>query len=111
MAECRCTAPPFDFLDYDSELLGVDETNGRFGEVSVETCKACGAKWLRYFVEYEAFSESGRWYRGLVTAESLRSLTPELAVALLESLPWYFYGGSYFRTTGRKGLGRVFVDL
>lgn len=103
--------PPFDFMDYDSEPLGIDDTNGRFGEVSVETCKACGRKWLHYLVEYEALSNSGRWYRGLVTAEMLRGLKPESAVALLESLPWHFYGGSYFQTTGRKGSGRVWVDL
>ena len=47
MAVCRCMTPPFDARDYDTEFLGVDETNGRFGEVSVETCKACGAGWLR----------------------------------------------------------------
>ena len=111
MAECRCMTPPFNYTDYASEPLGIDETNGRFGEVSVQTCKACGRKWLHYFVEYEAFSKSGRWYRGLVSAEALRSLTPESAVALLESLPWYFYGGSYFQTIGRKGSGRVWVDL
>ena len=111
MTDCRCMAPPFDFADFDSEPLGIDQTNGRFAEVSVETCRACGAKWLRYFVEFEAFTASGRWYRGLVTAERLRTLTPELAVTLLESLPWYFYGGSYFQTTGRRGSGRVFFDL
>ena len=34
MSECRCMTPPFYFLDYDSQSLGVDETNGRFGEVT-----------------------------------------------------------------------------
>jgi len=103
--------PPFWYLDYYTVSLGVDETNGRCGEVTVETCRACGNKWLRYFVEYELYSESGRWYRGLVTAESVESLKPEQAPALLSSLPWYFYGGSYFRTLGRKGSGPIRVDL
>ena len=111
MAECRCLTPPFDYRDFNSEPLGIDETNGRFGEVSVQSCKTCGSQWLHYFVEYEAFSKSGHWYRGLVSAEALRSLRPESAVALLEGLPWYFYGGSYFETTGRKGSERVWVDL
>jgi hypothetical protein len=111
MAECRCMAPPFSFQDYDTEFLGVDETNGRFGEVSVETCKACGATWLRYFVEYEAFPRSGRWYRGLVSPDVLQALTPDQAPGVLARLPWYFYGGNYFETTGRKGSGPVFVDL
>lgn len=103
--ECRCMTPPFYYLDFETAPLGVDETKGRYGEVTTETCKACGSVWLRYFVEYEFFSESGRWYRGLVTAETVESLRPEQAPELLSSLPWYFYGGSYFRTTGRKGSG------
>jgi len=105
MAECRCMTPPFDYRDYDTEPLGVDETNCRFAEVTVETCKACGARWLKYHVEYEAFSRSGRWYRGLVSPDVLSGLTPAQAPAVLAGLPWYFYGGSYFETTGRKGSG------
>jgi hypothetical protein len=99
--------PPFDYRDFETESLGVDMTNGRHGEVTVETCKACGSVWLRYLVEYEFFSESGRWYRGPVTWEMVESLKPEQAPELLSSMPWYFYGGSYFRTTGCKGSGRL----
>ena len=110
MSECRCMTPPFWYQDYETEEVGIDETNGRFGEVSVETCKWCGNLWLRYLVEYPAFSESGRWYRGLVTPEMLESLRPEQAPDLLASLPWHFYGGSYFRTTGRKGSSPLRID-
>lgn len=105
MFKCRCLEPPFNYLDYETVSLGVDMTNNRHGEVTVETCKTCGRKWLRYFVEYEFFSQSGRWFRGLVKARMLEGLTPERAPELLESLPWYFYGGSYFRTLGLKGSG------
>ena len=112
MAECQCMTPPFDFRDYDTESLGVDETNGRFGEVTVETCKVCGARWLQYFVEYEAFSGSGRSYRGLVSSDMLSGLIPSQVPAMLAGLPWFFYGGSYFKTTVMtKGSGPVFVDL
>jgi hypothetical protein len=107
MPECRCMTPPFSYLDYETATLGVDETNGRYGEVTVETCRACGSVWLRYFVEYEFYSESGRWYRGPVTTEMVEGIKPEQAPELLSSLPWYFYGGSYFRTLGRKGSGRI----
>jgi hypothetical protein len=111
MSECRCMTPPFSHLDYETVSLGVDETRGRHGEVTIETCRACGSKWLRYFVEYEFFSESGRWYRGLVRDESVASLKPEQAPEFLASLLWYFYGGSYFRTLGRQGSGPICVDL
>ena len=109
MSECRCMTPPFHYLDFETESLGVDFTKGRHGEVTVETCKACGSMWLRYFVEWEWLSESGRWSRGPVTPEMVESLKPEQALDLLSSLPWYFYGGSYFRTTGRKGSGPMVI--
>ncbi len=110
MTECKCMEPthrgPF-----DSMYVGTDETHGRFGEVSIKTCKLCGNKWLYYFVEYEAFTASGRWYMGLVSEEVARTVTPETAVSVLESLEWRISGGSYFRSTGRKGAGPIRVDL
>ena len=111
MSDCRCSTPPFDYRDYESVPVGIDKTHGRFAEVTIEICRQCGAKWLRYLVEYEAFSESGRWYRGRLTPAMEQSLTPERAVALLEGMTGYFYGGSYFRTTGRAGAGPLRVDL
>ena len=103
--------PPFLYTDFDEQPVGVDETNGRCGEVTIQTCRACGSKWLRYFVEYESFSQSGRWYRGLVTPELVESLTPERAPDVLASLPWLFSGGSYFRSTGCRSTGSVILDL
>ncbi len=110
MTECKCMEPK-NRGGFDSVLIGIDETHGRFGEVSIQTCNRCGNKWLYYFVEYEAFSESGRWYRGLVTEDVARSVTPETAVTVLENLDWRISGGSYFRSTGRKGTGPIHVDL
>lgn len=111
MNNCQCMTPPFSHTDFDSESIGTDETKGRYGDVSVETCKACGSKWVRYYVAYEGFTASGRWYRGLVIDDMLSSLTPENAVELLESLPWHFAGGSYFDSTGFRSEGAVRVDL
>jgi len=111
MTACRCARPPFLYTDYDSRPVGIDTTNGRYGEVTIETCRHCGALWLRYLVEYEAFSRSGRWYRGLVTEEIARSVTPETAVAILQSLPIRFAGGSYFDSTGFEDEGHIDVDL
>ena len=109
---CRCLRPPFDARDYDSVPVGVDETRGRFGEVSLETCRACGNLWLRYFVEYEDVSGSGRWYRGLVSREVADGVTPENAVEILQRLEWRFAGGSWFgpTATGSRSSGPVLVD-
>lgn len=109
-AQCRCMTPPFHFSDFTSVEVGIDRTKSRFGEVTLETCKHCGTVWLRYFVEYEYRSGSGRWYRGQIDTPLAAKLTPENAVAILEALPEYFYGGSYFGSTGSLGCGQVFVD-
>src|SRR6187200_2159565 len=94
--ECRCSDPQGRFGGFDQIDIGVDKTHGRFGSVDLWRCKNCGRCWLHYFVEYEAFSRSGRWFRGLITEEQATRVTPENAAALLESLPWHFFGGSYF---------------
>jgi hypothetical protein len=109
--ECDCLRAPLPFDQYEQILnVGTDETNGRFGEVSVRRCKRCGRYWLHYLVEYEAFSKSGRWFMGLIAPERAQAICPEEAVEYLNSLDWHFYGGSYFGGTG-KSSGRVQADL
>lgn len=76
----------------------------------METCLGCGAKWLRYFVEYPAFTASGRWCRGKVTDKDLDGVTAETALSVIESLDCYEYGGSYFKTASAIGKGPFWVD-
>jgi hypothetical protein len=99
--ECLALGP----RSYDEAPVGIDQTRGRFGDVSVRTCRACGRHWLHYHVEYEAFSRSGHWFTGLLPDGADAALTPEAAVPLLERLPWYVYGGSYFGHAGQRGSG------
>lgn len=93
---CGCFAgdfaarPPADTRRLD----GSDARDGRFADVTVETCRACGRRWLGYAWEVEGISRSGRWYRGLTRADV--EITVENAAATLESLDWYWAGGSYF---------------
>ncbi len=108
---CRCLSEPLSFDQYDKIIfLGIDDTHGRFGEVNILRCKTCGRYWLHYFVEYESFRGSGRYFMGLVTPETAETLSPDRAVEYLNSLDWHLYGGSYF--FGRKGRasGQVYVD-
>lgn len=109
-SNCRCELPPLDYRDFASTFVGVDETKGRFGEVTLERCRQCGRVWLRYEVEYEAFPQSGRWYRGLITEEQAEAVTPENAVEILQSLEGHLYGGPYFRHAGMRTTGSIFVD-
>ncbi|MCP3922048.1 MAG: hypothetical protein GY714_05610 [Desulfobacterales bacterium] len=110
MSNCVCMKPPFDYKDFKTNFIGIDETNGRFGEVSVELCKLCHSKWLRYYVEFEYISKSGRWFKGQISDDIFAKITPETAVETLNDLPWHFCGGSYFNSNGKKGIGTISVD-
>lgn len=98
-----CCQPPFDHQQFEVQTIGVDPTLGRFADVRLERCRTCNQVWLCYHYAYEGFSHSGRWYRGLLNETQVSQVTAETAVALLQQLDWYFYGGSYFNSLGRKG--------
>jgi hypothetical protein len=51
--------------------------------------------------------EKSIWYQGLVSQEILKTVIPETAVEILERLPWHFFDGSYFESTGKKGVGQI----
>ena len=85
----------------------MDPSNGRYGNVVIETCQYCGSKWVHYQLEIEGLSQSGRWYRGMVADDELPSLTPETALSKVENLAWYMYGGSYYNSEGEIGSGKI----
>jgi hypothetical protein len=37
-AKCKCFTPPLHYSDYEISYMGIDETNGRFAEVTIENC-------------------------------------------------------------------------
>jgi hypothetical protein len=90
---------------------GVDTTNGRYGQVEIWQCRICGRLWLRYAVEYEAYSSSGRYFMGLITPEAANALSADGGVEYLNSLEWHLYGGSYFGGEKGRSTGKVHVDL
>ncbi len=109
---CKCMTPPLDYRDFEVNPASDQFSDDRYGgEITVETCKHCGTHWLHYFVEYPAFTSSGRWCRGVVTDGELSKLTTDNALSFLESLPWYLYGGSYFDTPGTLGKGPFHAGL
>ncbi len=108
---CNCLNEPMNIGQYDKvKFIGVDEANGRFGEVSIWQCKTCGRYWLHYLVEHEAFAGSGRYFMGLITQKIADTLSPNTAVEYLNKLDWHLYGGSYFGRKGRS-VNEVNVDL
>jgi len=100
--DCHCLIPPFHYTDFDSCGVGIDETAGRFADVSVERCLRCGQRWLRYHYEVEAFSRSGRWYQVPISEAEAAVVTVTTAVAMLCRPHWHFRGGSYFDSTGER---------
>ena len=105
IAECRClNVGPERF---EERIVGVDKTAGRFADVTLRRCGECGRLWLRYFVEYEAFTASGRWAEGLISDEEAERIIPEQAAGFLDGLDWYIFGGSYFGHGPKRGSGRI----
>lgn len=111
MTDCPCFTAPLGLESYTTSAVGIDVANGRFGEVTSMTCRRCGTRWLHYFVEYEATTSSGRWFMGAISEEQAAALTPDSALTVLERLPWYYVGGSYFPSGGGRRSGRAAVDL
>lgn len=111
-SKCICLDLPLPFFHYEElKHIGVDSANGRYGQVTLRRCLHCQRLWLHYFVEYEAYSRSGRYFMGVVTPQAAETITAETAVEYLESLDWYLYGGSYFDgKTGRSTFHRVPAD-
>lgn len=107
--ECECLSQGPD--SFHEEYIGVDPTNGRYGDVEVRTCGLCERRWLHYRAEYEGFTRSGRWIVGILPDELPMPLTPENAVPILNSLPWYIYGGGFFFGSVARGNGKAPADL
>ena len=103
---CACFTAPQHTLDLAKDL-GMDDN---FAEISILTCPVCDQLWLRYHFELEAFTASGRWYLGAITAEQASQLRAENAKATLENLSWYFYGGSYFGGRSGRTSGEILLN-
>ncbi len=111
LEQCICLDLPQPFHHYEKvKFVGVDEINGRFGQVNIHRCLHCGRLWVHYFVEYEAYRKSGRYFMGMISPEDVVGLTAETAVSFLESLDWHLYGGSFFEGVGRSTSKQLYVD-
>lgn len=108
---CACEKPTSNYTEYRSSALGIDHTDGRNAEVSVQQCKLCQRIWIHYCIEFENAPQSERWYKGIVSKKDRPQISPENAVEFLESLDWYVYGGAFFESTGTFGQGKLNVSL
>lgn len=60
-----------------------------YGEMRVGVCSLCGARWLHYFYEHEAFTNSQRYYTGFLGDEA--EPDPNEAVNVINRLTPRFY--------------------
>ena len=104
---CPCHQPDAPSSGFDGAFLGIDEGAGRFGTVEILACRKCGSRWVRYSMELEGITASGRWFRCPIDAGDVKAMTPEKALDRLRVAEWYFYGGSYYRSAGSLGKGSV----
>ena len=105
-ADCTCMVLDYVKWDFDEKPLGRDRNEA---DVALRTCRHCGRVWLYYHYESEAFSRSGRWYRGLVSAQAAASVGPDDALKSLTKLDWYICGGSYFGGV-RRSSGAIIIS-
>jgi hypothetical protein len=94
--KCKCEKPPFNYLDYNSSNLGEDASGA---EVSIDQCKKCGVRWVKYLIEEPHYSNSGRWWRARLSEPVLKS---EEAKQYIQKQAWCFIGGSYYNSSGRR---------
>lgn len=90
---CVCFAPGAHVKWIDSLDIG---TTDRYWEVTRMRCAHCGTLWVRAFLEYEAFSRSGRHYRAPTTDQAIGGVTAEDALHVIELAPFKIAGGSRF---------------
>jgi hypothetical protein len=106
MTDCTCLSDgPRNPDVIDKRYIGCDETSGRFADVTLLRCSRCRRLWLRYAVEYEAFSRSGRWAEAPIGEKEAETMTPEAAAAFFDHAEFYIYGGSRYGHSGRRGSG------
>jgi hypothetical protein len=86
--------------------FGLDEN---YAEVSLLQCPVCHQFWLRYLYEHEAFSGSGRWYLAPISPQIRNEVNLENAKVILESMPVYWCGGSYYNGTVSQASGPILL--
>lgn len=104
-----CCKPPFNYKQYASTHIGIDNSNGTYADVTIEKCTICGTLWIKYAFEIEGISRSGQWYRTTITPEETERITTTTALEFIEKSENYFCGGSYFDSHISLGSGKIVI--
>ena len=101
---CYCLRGDFRLTKYFFKYLGWDS---EYGVSSSLTCRDCGRRWLRYYYCDEAFSKSGRWFCGLLEYFLSERVSADNAKHILETMDWYYRGGSFYSGLVSKQSGKI----
>ena len=104
---CRCLDPECASDAFHETDLGVDHSDRGVAIVSLFDCRFCSHRWLHYAQGKETWTQAKRWYRGPISTYQSKLVTPDNALSLLASLPWYFFGGEDFDSEAMKGSGPI----
>jgi hypothetical protein len=102
--KCHCETPPFEYQNYTELYGGYDKKQGH---VSVSECNKCKTKWLKYLIEEEWQTSSGRWWRVKLGTPSIKIKN---ARKLIEQQTTGFFGGSFFGHAGKSIEGKIRIQ-
>jgi hypothetical protein len=108
--QCSCQTPASFCYDEEAREIGIDNSFGAYGEVSVHKCIICGRLWLRYFLEMEWYSRSGQWFLGEISEKDAETVKPETALHFLEQADLIIYGGSFFDGIVKAANGSIITN-
>ncbi|SRR5258708_3449734 len=108
--DCACLDEQCSKNAFEITALTTFRVEGMVNSLDVGHCGECGSAWIWYSIEDEGRAGWGKWFRGLLPAGAEDGLTVDQAFSILEDLPWHFYGGSYYRTSGERSAGPVYVS-
>jgi hypothetical protein len=104
--KCHCETPPFNYQNYTELYGGYDK---KHGHISVSECKKCKTRWLKYLIEEEWQTSSGRWWRVKLDTSSI-SIEIEDARQFIEQQTEGFFGGSFFGHAGKALKGKIRIQ-
>ena len=104
---CICADEQCSMVACDISAIGYERTDSVVRHVDLCQCRLCGSSWLKFRLEDESSPGWNRWYRGFIDAEEATELDFATALEFLAGLPWHFYGGAYYRSTGERSSGPV----
>ncbi|WP_186138312.1 hypothetical protein [Burkholderia gladioli] len=91
---CDCFDPSAEPQWIDRAPIGMTDDQW---ELSRMRCARCGTPWVRGYLEFEAFSRSGRHYRAPATDATLQGISgPDDALHLIVDASFRIAGGSRF---------------